>query len=267
MAEIIKSVQNGRVKDAVRLRDRRHREKQGRIVIDGTRELGRALVSGVRFVEVFFCPGLCSEAALAFLDSLPTAVPLWETSGPVFEKLAFGERCEGVLGVAEPPCPTLLDVHLPTNGLVGVLESVEKPGNLGAVLRSADGAGVSALIAANPRTDLFNPNAIRASLGTIFRMPLCAAESGETLDWLVRQGLTVYAARVDGAVWYTEADFRRPSAIVLGNEAEGLSSVWSGPSVVPIRLPMLGMADSLNVSAAAAVLFYEARRQRGWSER
>jgi TrmH family RNA methyltransferase len=143
-----------------------------------------------------------------------------------------------------------------------VLESVEKPGNLGAVLRSADGAGLDALIAADLRTDLYNPNAIRASLGTIFTLPVAVADSRETLDWLRGRGLAIVAARVDGSVPYTEVDYRRPTAIVFGSEAEGLSEAWRAPDVTAVRLPMLGAADSLNVSAAAAVLFYEARRQR-----
>jgi TrmH family RNA methyltransferase len=182
--------------------------------------------------------------------------------GSIFGKLAFGQRTEGVLGVAEMPKATLDRLLLPDLPLVAVLEGVEKPGNLGAVLRSADAAGVSALVAADARTDLYNPNAIRASLGTIFSLPVASATTQETLAWLRDRGLAVFASRVDGSVPYTEADFRHAAAIVLGSEAEGLSPAWSGPGVTAIRLPMCGAADSLNVSTAAAVLFYEALRQR-----
>ena len=144
---------------------------------------------------------------------------------------------------------------------MAVLEGVEKPGNIGAVLRSADGAGVSALVLADPRTDLFNPNAIRASLGTIFSLPVAAAAPGDVLAWLRGRGLQILAARVEGSVAYTEIDYRRPTAIVLGSEAQGLTSLWTGDDV---RHPLADArrADSLNVSAAAAVLFYEALRQR-----
>ena len=200
----------------------------------------------------------------------------------MFEKLAFGQRAEGVLGVAEMPRPTLslLDIKprpvvapsdagwggsstaAPTASLVAVLEGVEKPGNLGAVLRSADAAGVSAVIVADGRTDLYNPNAIRASLGTIFTLPICEATSAEALAWLRERNLKIVASRVDGAVRYTEIDYRGPTAIVLGSEAAGLSSIWAAPDIVAVRLPMLGAADSLNVSVTAAVLFYEALRQR-----
>jgi TrmH family RNA methyltransferase len=297
----ITSPHNPRVKAAMRLRDRRHREKQGRILIDGVRELTRAIAAGVRMIEVFVCePLLKKGTSLISAHHLRGSdvgsgrteisdVPFFNVAEPVFAKLAFGQRADGVVGVAEMRVPTLADLEArldaarwggsctatpgrdrggsttaaPTaNPLIAVLESVEKPGNLGAVLRSADGAGLDALIAADLRTDLYNPNAIRASLGTIFTLPVAVADSRETLDWLRGRGLAIVAARVDGSVPYTEVDYRRPTAIVFGSEAEGLSEAWRAPDVTAVRLPMLGAADSLNVSAAAAVLFYEARRQR-----
>ncbi len=161
------------------------------------------------------------------------------------------------------PDVSLGALHLPGDPLVIVLEGVEKPGNLGAVLRSADGAGADAVIVADPRTDLFNPNAVRASLGSIFTVPLAAGSSTEVRNHLAAAGLRVVAARVDGAITYTEVDLRGPLAIVLGSEADGLTGAWADEGVVAVRLPMLGVADSLNVSIAAAVLLYEARRQRG----
>jgi len=260
----ITSLQNPHVNSAVKLRDRRHREKQGRMVIDGARELQRAVAAGVRLVEVFVCEPLCrSDEARQVLSALPaTGAAVFSVSEAVFEKLAFGERAEGVLGVAAMPEATLGRLNLPANPLVAVLEGVEKPGNLGAVLRSADAAGVSALVAADARTDLYNPNAIRASLGTIFSLPVAAATTPQTLRWLRHRGLAIFAARVDGSIPYSQADFRGPAAIVLGSEAHGLSSAWSGAGVSAVRLPMRGVADSLNVSATAAVLFYEALRQR-----
>jgi TrmH family RNA methyltransferase len=264
MTTTITSLQNSRVKDAARLRDGRHRQKQGRMLIDGARELARAMAAGVRLVEVFVCEPLCEgeEARRALQDVDSSGVEVLYVTEPVFGKLAFGDRAEGLLAVAETPGASLAGLSLPDRPLVAVLEGVEKPGNVGAVLRTADAAGVSALVVADPRTDLFNPNAVRASLGTIFTVPVAAATTAETLDWLRRRGLAVFAARVDGSVPYAEADFRGPSAIVLGSEAEGLTPGWSGEGVTPVRLPMLGVADSLNVSATAAVLFYEALRQR-----
>ncbi len=260
----ITSLQNARVKQAVRLRERRQRQQQQRFVIDGARELGRAMAAGVAMVEVFVCETLCqSEDARRVLELLPqSGAEVLQVNEPVFEKLAFGSRDEGVLGVAAMPDVGLERIALPERPLVAVLEGIEKPGNVGAVLRSVDGAGVSALVVADRGTDLFNPNVIRASLGTLFTVPVAMASTAETAGWLQDRGLTIYAAIVDGSVPYTEADFRGPAAIVLGSEATGLSDAWRVDGVVGIRLPMLGVADSLNVSTAAAVLFYEALRQR-----
>lgn len=265
---LITSLQNARVKEAVKLRDRSGRESQRRIVLDGSREIARALDGGLRVVEAFACPELCEgTAARQLLARLRQAgIEPDEVTPGVFAKLAFGERSEGIVATAETPKAALADLKLPESGgpaLVVVLEGVEKPGNLGAVIRSADGAGVSAVIAADLRTDLYNPNAIRASLGTIFTMPVAAGPSSDVRAWLETRQLAVVAARTDGAVLYTEVDFRLGTAIVLGSEAHGLSSAWQGPDVRSIVLPMLGKGDSLNVSTAAAVLMYEARRQRG----
>jgi RNA methyltransferase, TrmH family len=261
---MITSLQNPRVKDTIHLRNARHRQRQQRIIIDGVRELARAIQAGVRMVEIFICEALLvSEEAKSLLIALETCggeiLPVSET---VFQKMAFGNRTEGVLGVAEMPHKTLQDLVLPeTTSLLAVLEGVEKPGNVGAVLRSADAAGVSALILADARTDLYNPNAIRASLGTIFTIPVCEATSEQSLAWLRANNISIVAARVDGSVPYTAIDYRRPTAVVLGSEAEGLSSAWTAADITAVRLPMLGAADSLNVSSAAAVIFYEALRQ------
>lgn len=260
----ITSLQNPHIKLALKLRDHRARQKQGRILIEGARELARALQAGVTVVEGFVCPPLCrSEESRRVAAALQqTSAQCFEVSERLFHRLSFGQRAEGVLGIASTPQAALERISLPPCPLVAVLEGIEKPGNLGAVLRSADGAGLSAVLVADPRTDLFNPNTIRASLGTVFTTPVAGASGEEILAFLRQHGLAVYAARVDAPTLYTEADFRGPAAIVLGSEAQGLSDRWHGESIRPIRLPMRGMADSLNVSAAAAVFFYEALRQR-----
>jgi TrmH family RNA methyltransferase len=260
---LITSLQNPRVKLAIKLRDRRQRQRYRRILIDGVRELSRAIAAGVELLEVFRCPSLgIGNETQQVLDGLPNTAEVFQVTSAVFEKLAFGSRAEGVLGVARMPEASLEKIVLPENPLVVVLEGVEKPGNIGAVARTADASGSSALVVADSRTDLFNPNAIRASLGTIFRLPMASATTAETLAWLRRQRLSIFAARVDGSTLYTDVDFKTPSAVVLGSEAHGLSSAWSGDDVQAIRLPMLGVADSLNVSATAAVLCYEAWRSR-----
>jgi RNA methyltransferase, TrmH family len=252
------------VKEAAKLRDSRQRQKQGRFVIDGGREILCAVECGVEVVEAFICEPLVRDE-----EARAAAERLWHSSAAVatvteevFEKLGFGERATGVLVVAKTQAKGLSQLTLPEAPLVAVIEGIEKPGNVGAILRSADGAGVDAVIVDDPRTDMFNPNTIRASLGTVFDENVCTATSDETLDWLRRLGVVAYAARPDAELLYTEANYRDGAAIVLGSEAEGLSDKWSGAGVTGIRLPMRGIADSLNVSATAAVLFYEAQRQR-----
>jgi TrmH family RNA methyltransferase len=226
--------------------------------------LDRALDAGLTIAEAFVCRELLiDEQSRQLARRLETAgSDIFHVAARVFEKLAFGARAEGVVGVAATPRHALADVRLSDCPLVAVLEACEKPGNLGAVLRSADAAGVSAVIAADSRTDVFNPNAIRSSLGTIFSMPLAAGSSSEALSWLRVHELAVIATRVDATLDYTAVDFTRPTAVVLGSEAAGLSAAWQASDVTAVRLPMLGVADSLNISAAAAVLFYEALRQR-----
>lgn len=265
MTAYITSAKNPRIRDAIRLRDARHRRKQGRILIDGLRETSRALAAGIVPSELYFCEALCQTAAAGDLlrQAESHGAEMIRVAEPVLEKLAFGDRSEGMVAVAPTPDAGLARLSPPDGALIAVLEGVEKPGNVGAVLRSADAAGVSAVIVADGGTDLFNPNAIRASLGTIFSVPVAEATSAETLDWLGQRDFAIYAARVDGAVLYTEADYTGSSAVVFGSETEGLSGLWASGRVQAVRLPMLGAADSLNVSVTAAVIFYEAIRQRG----
>jgi TrmH family RNA methyltransferase len=260
----ITSLTNPRVKAAVRLRERRERDETGLTLVDGARELLRALDRGVAISEAFICEELVrtaeAEEAVERLRAL--AASIRDVSEAVIAKVGFGDRSDGVLAVIRTPGIRLDDLLPPPNPLVAIVESIEKPGNLGAILRTADGAGADAVIAADPRTDLFNPNAIRASLGTIFSVPLAAATTAETLDWLNARAIRPIAARVDASLLYSETDLRGPIAIVLGSEAGGLTDAWGDPRVTGVRIPMLGSADSLNVSVAAAIVLYEAVRQR-----
>ena len=262
---IVTSLANPRVRAATALRNRRERDRSGLTLVDGARELRRALDAGVTVVEAFVCePLLAGPDARVALDRLRSGgMTLLPTNEPVFAKLAFGQRAEGLLVVIRIPMVGLDHLSLPERPLIVVIEGLEKPGNLGAILRTADGAGADAVITASPRTDLFNPNAIRASAGAIFSMPLGSATTEATLQWLTARGIRVVAARVDAARSYTEADLTGPLAIVLGTEAAGLSEAWLAAEVEAVRIPMLGVADSLNVSVSAAILLYEARRQRG----
>lgn len=264
MSRTITSFHNQRVKDAAKLRSRRHRDKQRRILIDGAREIQRAIEAGVGLLEVFVCPSRANTPeAQRLLDVFSDQKLLTsQVAVDVFDRLTYGDRNEGVLAVAELPNTSLDHLPLPEGGTVGVLVGVEKPGNVGAVVRSADAAGVRALIVADGATDLFNPNAIRASLGTIFTMPVCCATSAETIAWLREQGVSIFAARVDATEMYTDVDLSGTVALALGSESRGLTAEWDTDCVTPIGLPMHGSADSLNVSTTAAVLFYEALRQR-----
>ena len=265
--EEITSSANPRVKAAVALRDRKDRDTRGESLVDGAREIRRAIAAGVELVELFMAPGMITsdDAQSALAAARARGARATTVSPHVLARLAFGDRSDGLVAVIRTP-PTNLDrLVLPSRALVVVAEAVEKPGNLGAILRSADGAGADALIAADPRTDVFNPNAIRASLGTIFSVPIACATTPATIDWLHSHHIAIVVARVDGTVPYSAADFRGSVAIVLGSEAHGLAGTWSGPATQAVSLPMLGIADSLNVSAAAAILLYEARRQRSSS--
>ncbi len=267
----ISSLQNPRIKEVVQLRQGRKRRQTGKFIIDGRREVYRAFVCGFPILEVFFAPDLADDETFEWMREFDrensARIAVHEVPAAVFAKIAYGDREDGVLAVAKYREETLDDVFFNRISqkqipLIGIIEGVEKPGNIGAILRSADGAGLSALIVANPQTDLFNPNTIRASLGTIFSVPLCADSSENVIAWLKKHEILAYAAIVDGASHYTKSDFTKPCAIVLGSEAWGLSKTFRGEGIRPIFLPMLGIADSLNVSTTAAILFYEALRQR-----
>ena len=266
LPEPITSLTNPRVKAAVRLRDRREREATGLTIVDGAREILRALDAGVRVETAFVAPDLLrTPDARAVAERLAGRPSTIEASPAVLTKVAFGERSDGVVAIVETPTTTLEDLEgrLPGSPLIVVVEGVEKPGNLGAVLRSADGAGATAVLVVDPLTDPFNPNAIRASLGTIFTLPVVTSGSGEARTWLADHGIRAVAAVVDAATPYTEADLTGPLALVLGSEATGLSGAWRDGAAEPVSIPMAGVADSLNVSIAAAVLLFETVRQRG----
>ena len=263
MTEPITSRHNPRIKTASKLRDRQGRREQQRIIIDGIREIERALDAGVEMIEAFVCEAAVNEAGHDLRRSLAaTGCEIVLVTQSVLEKIAFGDRSDGIVAIAKPPKLTLDDFALQHEMLVAVLENVEKPGNVGAILRSADAAGVAAVIVADGGTDLYNPNSIRASAGTIFSMPFVACSSEGALAWLRQHTFQIFATRIDGAVDYTSVHYAGRSVVVLGSEAQGLSGIWQGPDVTSIKLPLRGFGDSLNVSVTGAILFYEALRQR-----
>ena len=259
------SLTNPRVKELVRLRTAGHRKSSGVTIVDGAREVLRALGGGVKFREFYVCPELVGngEEEKQVKAKLSAAnVLVLEVTRSVFTKIAYGDRQEGVLGICETPKRSLADFRVGANALVVVVEQVEKPGNLGAILRTCDGAGVNGVLVCDSKTDLYNPNVIRASVGTIFTVNtvLCSAE--EASCFLKNKGIKIYAASPGAHTIYTQMDLTGPVAFVLGGEQEGLSDFWEKNADARVKIPMRGAADSLNVSTSAAILIYEALRQR-----
>jgi TrmH family RNA methyltransferase len=266
---LISSLLNPRIKAVVKLRQRSHRDEAGLMIVEGYRELKRALDNRHCPIEIYYCRELfqgVNEPAL--LDRCRAAgAQLFECDAPVFRKIAYRDRPEGLLAVAPQIRRRLEDLVIPAAPLLIVAEAIEKPGNLGTILRCADAAGAHAVLVCDRCTDVNNPNVVRASIGTIFSVPVVETTTGEALVWLERQGIQLVATTPHAQTLYTEADLTKGSAIVLGTEQYGLSGAWLGRAGVKVRIPMLGQADSLNVSAAATILLYEAVRQRGWQGR
>lgn len=253
----IDSPQNPRIKSAARLRTRRGRTQQGQIIIDGEREVRRAIECGVELRSIFV------PATIDAGQWEQCVCDVFSVAANVFSKIAFGERNE-VVAVADPPERSLQQLGLSAKAKIAVLEGIEKPGNLGAILRSADAAGIEAVVLVDPVVEVFNPNTIRASLGTAFSMPVATVDFETYVVWARELSIMHWLAKCDeGAGDYRDADFDQRGAIVLGSEARGLTKKWGNlGSAGSLFLPMRGIADSLNVSVAAAVLFYEATRSR-----
>ena len=263
MPTIITSVQNPRIKQASRLRARRHRDREGLMLVEGADELLLALAGGARPQVVFYCRELSPRPLDDVLArSEKSGAELVEVSPAVFEKLAYRENPDGTVAVL-PAARRRLDDLAPGQGpLLLVAEAVEKPGNLGALLRSADACAVSGVIVCDPTTDLNNPNVVRSSRGTLFTVPLAEASSPEAIAWLRARQIAIVAATPQASRVYIEADLRGPVAIAVGAEDDGLSPAWLGQADQMVRIPMLGRVNSLNVSTAATLLLYEALRQR-----
>jgi TrmH family RNA methyltransferase len=262
--ELITSLQNPRIKQAVRLRERRDRDETGLFLIEGRREVARALANGWTCQTLFFCRELfAGPAEEETLDRARAAgIECLACSAAAFAKLAYGDRAEGLLAVAPQRHRTLADLQLPPNPLLIVAEAIEKPGNLGTILRSADAAGVHGVIVCDGCTDIHNPNVVRASIGTLFTVPVVEVTSAETLAWLRERKIAVLAATPHTDHEYTAVDLTRGVALVVGQEQTGLSAQWMAQADLKVKIPMLGQTDSLNVAAATTLLLFEAVRQR-----
>ena len=262
--KIIESSKNPRIKAAFRLRKKHERDKTGLMIIEGSREIIQALDADVPITELFFCPdpatGEEQERIIGRLRGLGTSV--FEVRRRVIEKLIVRAGTGFAIAIAEQSSHSLDALPSTEPSLFLVVESVEKPGNLGAMLRSADAAGATGIILCDPRTDLYNPNVIRSSLGTVFTVPSAIAASDEAISWLENRNISIFVTALSGETPYTQVDLTGPGAIVVGSEDRGVSESWLKSAGEKIVIPMRGKADSLNVSAAAAVILFEALRQR-----
>jgi TrmH family RNA methyltransferase len=262
---LLTSLQNPRIKFLVKLRDRRPRDREGKFLIEGYRGVRRALANGWPMEELYVCPELFQgeneDELIEACREAGTAV--FETTPPVFRKIAYRDRPEGLLALSPQRRTALAELPIPERPpLYLVAEGIEKPGNLGTMLRSADATGVDALLLADACTDLFNPNVVRASTGSLFHVPVAECTTAEALAWLRARGVRTLAATPHAESLYTDVDMTGPLAIAVGTEQYGLTTPWIEGADIAVRIPMLGQADSLNVSTATALLLYEAVRQR-----
>ena len=261
--EIITSAQNPKIKNLLLLQEKsKARREQGLFVVEGRRELQHCLEAGYKARTVFVCPEIAGSSAVMDLLARSEESSVIEIPEQLYRKAAYRESTEGIIAEVEYKSLRLEDLHLPEKPLVMVLESVEKPGNLGAVLRSADAAGADAVLLCDPLTDLYNPNLIRASIGAVFTVPTVAVSSEEAIAFLQARGIQILTAQLQDSSLYYDVDMTRGTALVMGTESTGLTDQWRKAASAHIRIPMLGRLDSLNVSVSAAILLFEAVRQR-----
>lgn len=239
------------------------RKKEGLFVVEGQRELTHCLNAGYVVDSLFYCESMVSEDALAAISSsIQDTAKLFIVTPEVYEKIAYRGTTEGFVAEIVEQKTTLSDLALSDNPLLMVVERVEKPGNLGAILRSADAAAADAVIVCDPLTDLYNPNLIRSSIGAIFTVPCVTCSSEKCISFLHNRNISILTAQLQDSRAYYDTDMRQGVAIVMGTESTGLTDIWRKAADAHIRIPMLGKLDSLNVSVSAAVLLYEAVRQR-----
>jgi TrmH family RNA methyltransferase len=263
MIEKITSTSNPKIKNILKLQQKSsERKKQELIVIEGLREIGLAVKVGVKINTLFVCTDIISIDNV--ISELKFNNEIFEVSLDVYNKLAYRSSTEGVIALANPKHLNFSDLKLRQNPLIIVLESVEKPGNLGAILRTADAAIVDAVIICDPLTDIYNPNVIRSSVGCVFTNQVIASSSDETINWLKENMIESYAAALTATENYHEKDLTKSTAIVMGTEAVGLTDKWLKNTDNQIIIPMSGEIDSLNVSTSAAILVFEAMRQRNF---
>lgn len=260
------SLKNPKVKYVYKLRNRRFREKEQKTLLEGYRELTRSSEYGMKVLEVFYCPSMfLGENEFPLLKELEEqGVKTYEVTEQILGKIAYRDRPEGLIAVAAIQSHTLRDIPIVENGLYLIAESIEKPGNLGSILRSADASGVNGIILCDKCTDIYNPNVIRASTGALFSVPLAECTADEAFNWIRENNIKVLAATPHTDNIHTDADMTQAVAIAVGTEQSGLSDFWMDNADIKVKIPMLGKIDSLNVATATTIMLYEAARQRDW---
>lgn len=261
MRKVISSTQNSYIKELAQLKDKsRFRKKTGTFLIEGYREIGLALKGGYQIKTLLVDSSIFDENQL---ESINSDIEIIEISNEVYKKLALRESTEGILAIAKCKNLGLKELTLSTkNPLILVAEAPEKPGNIGALLRTADAAGIDAVLIANPKTDMYNPNIIRSSVGCVFTSKIATGTTDEIINYLKKHQINIYGAALSASVEYQTIDFTKPSAIVVGTEATGLSKTWLENTTKNIIIPMRGTIDSMNVSVSAAIIMFEGVRQR-----
>ncbi|MGC4040139.1 MAG: RNA methyltransferase [Flavobacterium sp.] len=258
----ITSTQNPFIKSLIQLQEKAKARKQsGTFLIEGMREIELAIKGNYEIETVLFVPEIISNPHL--FDSQDFQII--EISKEVYQKLAYRDTTEGILAVAKTKSLQLSDLKLPENPLIIVLEALEKPGNIGAVLRTADAANIDAVIIANPKTDLYNPNIVRSSVGCLFTNQIAIGTTEEVIEFLLQQNINFYSATLQNSTAYHTQNYTKPTALAVGTEATGLTQLWREKATQNIIIPMQGAIDSMNVSVAAAILIFEAKRQRDFN--
>ncbi len=256
----ITSAQNSFIKSLIQLQEKAKARKQsGSFLIEGMREIELAIKGNYDIETILFLPELVSNNQITKLTDNPI-----EITKEVYQKLAYRDTTEGILAVAKTKSLQLADLKLSENPLILVMEAIEKPGNIGAVLRTCDAAKIDAVIIANPKTDLYNPNIVRSSVGCLFTNQIATGSTEEVIDYLIQKNINFYSATLQNSTSYHTQNYTLPTALVVGTEATGLSELWRKKATQNIIIPMQGEIDSMNVSVAAAILIFEAKRQRGF---
>ncbi len=259
--ERITSPQNPKIKNLKRLEKASERREQNLILIEGLREIVLAHRAGYEIESLFVCEEIFSDSKEYPFKELKGTNQQFSISKIGYDSLAYRETTEGIIATAKPKNHLLGNLLLKNNALILVIEAVEKPGNLGAMLRTCDAAGADAVIICDAKTDVYNPNVIRSSIGTVFTNQIAVCETKEAIEYLKKNNIISYAAELSATKFHYEQNFKKATAIVVGTEATGLSCEWLNAADEKIKIPMLGEIDSLNVSVSAGILLFEARRQ------